>query len=122
MQGKVEGGLQLMPDLSQILKGLLEGCILSIVEKEESYGYEIIKRLAVGGFPQVGEGSVYPILLRLEQKKLISFVKKASPLGPDRKYYRLTEEGEAMLIEFRNQWASVRKAVDGIVEEDHSNA
>lgn len=106
-----------MADSSQILKGLLEGCVLSVVEKEETYGYEIIRSLANGGFPGIGEGSIYPILLRLEQKKLLSFKKKASPMGPGRKYYRLTEAGKAVLGEFRSDWESVRKAVDGFVKE-----
>jgi PadR family transcriptional regulator PadR len=116
----MEGGRR-MPDSSQILKGLLEGCILSVVEREESYGYEIIKRLAGGGFPEIGEGSVYPILLRLEQKKLLSFAKKTSPLGPERKYYRLTDDGKMILDDFRAQWAAVRAAVDGFVKEGNSN-
>jgi PadR family transcriptional regulator, regulatory protein PadR len=106
-----------MSDLSQILKGLLEGCILSVMEGGETYGYDVIKRLVNGGFPDVGEGSVYPILLRLEQKKLLSFVKKPSPLGPERKYYNLTKEGASTLREFRSQWTSVKAAVDGFVKE-----
>jgi PadR family transcriptional regulator, regulatory protein PadR len=91
------------------------------VEGRESYGYEIIKRLAGGGFPGIGEGSVYPILLRLEQKRLLSYAKRASPLGPERKYYRLTAEGQGMLDEFRVKWTTVKGAVDGFVKEGGSN-
>ena len=107
-----------MADVSQILKGLLEGCVLSVVEREETYGYEIIRTLARGGFPEVGEASVYPILLRLEQKGLLESDRKVSPLGPMRKYYRLTERGTATLGEFRGEWETTRNAVDGFVVKE----
>ena len=55
---------------AQILKGLLEGCVLKLIEKDETYGYKICEDLALGGFENVGEGTVYPIVIRLEKKVL----------------------------------------------------
>jgi len=72
---------------TQILKGLLEGCILKIVSSHETYGYKICERLTVYGFQEISEGSVYPILIRLEKKKLLYSKMINSPLGPMRKYY-----------------------------------
>ena len=60
-----------MANSTQILKGLLEGCILKIVNNNETYGYQICEKLTVYGFQEVSEGSVYPILIRLEKKKLL---------------------------------------------------
>ena len=111
-----------MADVSQILKGLLEGCVLAVLERGETYGYEVVRILAGGGFPDVGEASVYPLLVRLEQKGQVSFVRKASPLGPARKYYRLTESGQATLAQFRGQWKATRAAVDGFVEKEAVDA
>ena len=82
-----------MADSTQMLKGLLEGCILKIVSNDETYGYEVCEKLTHYGFEGVSESSVYPILIRLEKKKLLYSVMKKSPLGPMRKYYYLTDEG-----------------------------
>ena len=84
-----------MQDKSQLLKGVLEGCILKIVKhKKETYGYEVVTELRTFGFGQCTEGTVYPLLTRLEKRKSLASQKKESPLGPQRKYYSLTEEGE----------------------------
>ena len=76
-------------DKSQLLKGVLESCILKIIDKHETYGYEIVSTLSEYGFEDVKEGTLYPILLRLEKKNLIQGIFKESPLGPKRKYYHL---------------------------------
>ena len=81
-------------DKAQLMKGILEGCILKIIDQEETYGYEIVTRLQDYGFTDAKEGTLYPLLLRLEKKKLIQGVFKESPLGPKRKYYTLTQDGE----------------------------
>ena len=82
-----------MSNSTQMLKGLLEGCILKIVSQNETYGYDICERLNTFGFEHINEGIVYPILTRLEKKKLIYSVKKDSPFGPKRKYFYLTDQG-----------------------------
>jgi PadR family transcriptional regulator PadR len=101
---------------TQILKGLLEGCILKIVSENETYGYEVCERLIDFGFQEISEGSVYPILIRLEKKKLLYSVMKESPLGPMRKYYYLTEDGRKELKEFKDSWNEIKKSIDNVME------
>lgn len=87
-------------DESQLLKGILEGCVLKIISLEETYGYDIIVKLGDAGFHNVIEGTLYPILTRLEKKGLIQCRKAKSPLGPTRKYYSITPLGEEKLKEY----------------------
>lgn len=104
-----------MFNTTQILKGLLEGCILEIVNKKETYGYEICEKLIEFGFEMITEGSVYPILIRLEKKKLLYSTMKVSPFGPMRKYYYLTEDGKKELEEFVSSWNSIKENIDKIL-------
>jgi len=101
---------------TQILKGLLEGCILKIVSNNETYGYKICEKLTVYGFQEISEGSVYPILIRLEKKKLLYSNMINSPLGPMRKYYYLTEEGINELENFVSSWNKIKKNIDNVLE------
>ncbi|MBX4262207.1 PadR family transcriptional regulator (plasmid) [Clostridium estertheticum] len=105
-----------MVDRSQLMRGTLEGCIVKIISAEETYGYEIVSRLQDYGFEDVKEGSTYPILLRLEKKKIISSIYKESPLGPKRKYYFLTNIGKEFLKEFEIAWNDVKMSVDEIMK------
>lgn len=105
-----------MVDRSQLMRGTLEGCIVKIISEEETYGYEIVSRLQNYGFEDVKEGSTYPILVRLEKKKIISSIYKESPLGPKRKYYILTDIGKEFLEEFEIVWNDVKKSVDKILK------
>lgn len=105
-----------MANTTQILKGLLEGCILNIVSKNETYGYEICEKLIEFGFKDISEGSVYPILIRLEKKKLLFSIMKKSPLGPMRKYYYLTEDGMEELKEFISSWGEIKRNIDNVLE------
>ena len=105
-----------MVDRSQLMRGTLEGCIVKIISEEVTYGYEIVSRLQTYGFEDVKEGSTYPILLRLEKKKIISSIYKESPLGPKRKYYFLTDIGKEFLKEFEIVWNDVKKSVDQIMK------
>ena len=100
---------------TQILKGLLEGCILKIVKENDTYGYEVCEMLINYGFKDITEGSVYPILIRLEKKKLIYSVMKDSPFGPKRKYYYLTDEGEHELEIFILSWKEIKSNVDRVL-------
>lgn len=102
---------------TQMLKGLLEGCILKIVNGKRTYGYEICEMLVDYGFEHVNEGIVYPILLRLEKKKLITAKKEPSPHGPKRKYYYLTEEGIVYLNAFIDSWSDVSSKITNILGE-----
>ena len=80
-------------DNSQMLKGVLEGCVLSIIVKRETYGYEILTKLEEAGFQNIGEGTLYPVLTRLEKKGYILCRKEKSPFGPIRKYYSASDDG-----------------------------
>ncbi len=104
-------------DKAQLLKGVLEGCILRIIERDETYGYEIVEQLQKYGFTDVKEGTLYPLLLRLEKKKLIEAVFKPSPLGPKRKYYHLTDEGRKYVEGFYQNWLEVATSVQNVFEE-----
>ena len=103
-----------MYDKSQLMRGTLEGAILKILSEEETYGYEIMVRLQRSGFGEIKEGTIYSLLIRLEKKGVIQGAFKASPLGPDRKYYTLTEEGTGYLKDFETEWFLVRKAMDQV--------
>lgn len=102
---------------SQILKGLLEGCILKLIEKEETYGYKICEDLSDGGLKKVNEGTIYPILIRLEKKQMIHSQKRKSALGPKRKYFTISEEGKEYLRDFENDWNAIKDVVDHFLKE-----
>ena len=104
---------------TQILKGILEGCLLSIIGKGETYGYEMIEKLNNYGFNMVKEGSIYPLLLRMKKEGLVTTTQKKLPSGgPKRKYYQLTLEGEEGLKEFKQNWTAISKSVDHLMEEE----
>lgn len=103
---------------TQLLKGVLECCILKIIETNVTYGYEIVTQLEKYGFKEVKEGTIYPLLMRLEKKRLIVSEFKSSPLGPKRKYYSLTEEGEQYMNNFYYLWKEVCDSIEKIWEQE----
>jgi PadR family transcriptional regulator PadR len=110
-----------MANDTQIVKGILEGYILKIISKEELYGYKTVERLNEIGF-DVNEATVYPILTRLENKGYLKVKKRPSPLGPLRKYYFLTAEGQVNLEEFQETWQRMMKMINQVMEDyDHDN-
>jgi len=110
-----------MANDTQMVKGILEGCILKIISKEELYGYKTVERLNQIGF-DVNEATVYPILARLENKGHLKVEKRPSPLGPMRKYYFLTADGQVNLQEFHETWQRMMKMVNEVMEVNgHDN-
>ena len=103
-------------DRSQLLKGLLEGCILDIIARKETYGYEITEHLNSHGFKELNEGSVYPVLIRLEKKGLVKTESRKSELGPRRKYFSINEKGLDYLTAFKALWQEVSGSVDGLLD------
>lgn len=101
---------------SQMLKGTLEGCVLAVLREEEHYGYEISQRLESYGFGRIPEGTVYPLLLRLEKRGAIIASFRASPEGPQRKYYALTQLGRSELAEFFCSYTELTEAVDKLIK------
>ena len=102
---------------SQMLKGTLEGCVLAILRQEERYGYEISQNLECYGFGRIPEGTVYPLLLRLEKRGSITANFRASPEGPQRKYYALTDLGQKELTEFFRNYRELSRAVDQLIKQ-----
>ena len=100
---------------SQMLKGTLEGCILGILSQKETYGYEISSQLSAYGFGTVPEGTIYPLLLRLEKNGLVSAAFRPSELGTKRKYYSLTPAGEAELQQFIQNYTELSQAVGNLL-------
>lgn len=94
-------------DNTQLIKGIIEGCILAVIAKKETYGYEILKSLSDVGFDSLQEGTLYPILTRLENKGYILCRKERSPLGPVRKYFSITDKGRVWLSDFRESFKNI---------------
>lgn len=101
---------------SQLLKGIMDGCVLAVIEKEPVYGYELSKKLQDVGLVDVSEGTIYPVLLRLQKNGLIRGEMRPSDLGPNRKYYFLTEEGKAALEEVAQEWENISKPVTKLLK------
>ena len=93
-----------MENLSEMLKGVLEGVVLEIINRGEIYGYEIVKQLIGMNFTDTAEGTVYALLTRLEKNGLVDIVKKPSDIGPPRKFYTLNERGKDELAAFWARW------------------
>lgn len=100
---------------SQLLRGVLDLCLLAVVADEPAYGYEMTKRLRTRGLSIVGEGSIYPLLGRLERDGLVDTYRAASDGGPPRKYYRVSESGRRALRRGVAEWASARDAIDAVL-------
>lgn len=101
----------------QLRKGTLELCILAILSGEERYGYQIAQGLSATSGLAVGEGTIYPLLSRLQREGLVTSAWRESPSGPPRKYYRLTATGKQTLESKTLAWDEFSRAVNGILEE-----
>jgi PadR family transcriptional regulator PadR len=101
---------------TQLLRGVLDLCLLAVMEEGPAYGYEMTKRLRARGLAIVGEGSIYPLLGRLEREGLVETYRAASDGGPPRKYYRPSPEGRRALSEGVSEWRAARDALDGVLD------
>jgi len=106
-----------LENLTEILKGVLEGCVLEIISRKETYGYEITRRLNALGFTDVVDGTVYTILLRLEKSKLVEITKKSSDKGPPRNFFTLNDPGREELRRFWEKWEFVSSKINQLKEE-----
>jgi PadR family transcriptional regulator PadR len=100
---------------TQFLRGVLDLCLLAVMEEGPAYGYEMTKRLRARGLSIVGEGSIYPLLGRLEREGLVETYRAASNGGPPRKYYRASPDGRNALAAGVSEWRAARDAVDGVL-------
>ncbi|SCS82268.1 PadR family transcriptional regulator [Staphylococcus caeli] len=101
---------------SQMMKGLLDGAILGLIAQGETYGYEILDKLKAQQFPEISDGSIYPVLLRLNKKGyIISYTKKSSTGGPKRKYYTITADGKSELAQFKSKWHDLNSGMNNLM-------
>jgi PadR family transcriptional regulator, regulatory protein PadR len=103
---------------TQLLHGVLDMCLMSIIQEEPSYGYEMVSKLRSRGLDLASEGSIYPLLSRLQKHGLIESYLVQSSEGPARKYYRMSENGRQVLAQWRSDWAGFRDSVDSVLSGD----
>lgn len=99
---------------SQYKKGILELCVLSLIDQEDLYGYEVVQRISPR--IEVNESTIYPLLRRLTKEGHCSTYMKDSTEGPARKYYKMTDEGKSHLIKMIKDWQAFTKEVDYFLE------
>ena len=100
---------------AQWLRGVLELCVLALVADDETYGYAIAQQLETAGFGRVKGGTLYPILLRLEEDALVTSDWREGEAGPGRKFYRVTEAGRTELDRRRRHWAAFTDTADKLL-------
>jgi len=98
--------------MTEMLKGTLEGIVLALLAEQPAYGYDITARLRDRGFADIAEGTIYALLVRLEQKKLVDVQKVPSEKGPPRKVYTLNTQGAQELEEFWKTWTFLTQHIE----------
>lgn len=108
---------------TQLLKGTLDMCLLALLARQPCYGYEMVQQLAQHGLDLVSEGSIYPLLSRLQQHGSIEGYLVSSTEGPRRKYYRLLPAGARQLEQWQTEWETFAIAVENILKGEilHGN-
>ncbi len=98
--------------MTELLKGTLEGIVLALLAGRSAYGYEITAQLRERGFVEIAEGTIYALLVRIEQKGLVDVEKVPSEKGPPRKVFTLNAQGEQELSEFWDTWTFITERID----------
>ncbi len=101
---------------SQMRKGILEFCILSIIRRGEAYPSDIVEEMKASGL-QILEGTLYPLLTRLKNSDMLSYRWVESNSGPPRKYFSLTEKGAAFYEELEKTWKELSIGVDTLTKK-----
>lgn len=107
---------------TEMLKGILEGIVLAILATRPAYGYEITAWLREEGFTDIAEGTVYALLVRLEQRDLVDVERVPSEKGPPRKVYALNDRGRAHLEEFWVTWGFLTERLDRLHRHEGERA
>lgn len=107
--------------MTEMLKGTLEGVVLALLAEQPAYGYEITGRLREHGFTEIAEGTIYALLVRIEQKKLVDVEKVPSEKGPPRKVYTLNPAGTQELEEFWKTWDFLSQHIARLNTNTHTN-
>ena len=102
--------------MTEMLKGTLEGIVLAILSARSAYGYEITARLREMGFSDIAEGTVYALLVRIEQRGFVDVEKISSEKGPPRKVYSLNARGREYLEEFWSTWGFLAERLEQLHE------
>ena len=100
---------------SQLRRGVLEYCVLGLLEERPHYGHELVRRLSRADGLLTSEGTIYPLLARMRRERQVLTEWVESTSGPPRRYYRLTESGRRALQEFRGSWSRFRNAVESVI-------
>ncbi|GGL12955.1 PadR family transcriptional regulator [Sphaerisporangium melleum] len=103
--------------VTEMLKGTLEGIVLAILSARPAYGYEITARLRDQGFSDIAEGTIYALLVRIEQRGLVDVQKVPSEKGPPRKVYSLNAQGREYLEEFWRTWSFLAERLEQLRKE-----
>ncbi len=103
--------------VTEMLKGTLEGIVLAVLSGRPTYGYEITGWLREQGFSDIAEGTVYALLIRIEQRGLVDVEKVASVKGPPRKVYSLNAQGQQYLDEFWKTWSFLSERLEQLRNE-----
>ena len=98
--------------MTEMLKGTLEGIVLALLAVRPAYGYEITARLRERGFSDIVEGTVYALLVRIEQRGFADVEKVPSEKGPPRKVYSLNAQGSEYLDEFWRSWTFLAERIE----------
>lgn len=105
-----------MANITQMTKGILEGCIMQLLDNRFLYSQEIVAEIQNLGFGHVTDGTLFPLLLRLEQEKIFTIEMRSVPNGPKRKYYSLNQNGKLELQKFIETWNHLKSTVDKILQ------
>jgi PadR family transcriptional regulator PadR len=109
-------------DTTQLFKGVLDVAVLAVLEVEDGYGYEIVRRLREAGLDDVGDASVYGTLRRLFQNGNLTSYVVPSEEGPNRKYYGVNDTGRQLLESSIKTWRSFADAMDGLLGLERGRA
>jgi PadR family transcriptional regulator PadR len=101
--------------MTQLLKGVLDAAVLAVVEQEDGYGYDVLRRLRAAGLADIGDASVYGTLRRLYSAGALTSYVVPSDEGPHRKYYGITAHGRQMLATQRKEWQEFTGTVAGLL-------
>ena len=104
---------------TEMLKGTLEGIVLALLSGQSAYGYEITAWLRERGFTDIAEGTVYALLIRIEQRCLVDVEKVPSEKGPPRKVYSLNDGGRTQLEDFWRTWSFLQERIEQLREGEH---
>lgn len=103
---------------SQVLKGILQGIILMVLNKKPEYGYGLSQEMDRYGLSSVPKGTIYPLLTAMEKRGFITGKRRASTLGPTRKYYYITAVGKEEKDRFIQEWSQLQKSVNTLIKEE----